>query len=246
MCDSADSPAAAGWRGWTTSDEVRPATAAGDWVDLSWPLSPSVPRLPSFPPPSIGRFKSMPADPFNATELSMVVHIGTHVDAPSHFVIDAPPIDEVPLSRLMGTGVVWKIDMPLEGLIEPDDLERMEPRLRPGDIVVLDTGLAHHAGTPDYDRHAALSVAAAEWLVAHGAKLLAVDMPTPELPLTARPDGFDWPVHHTLLRDGVLIAEQVTNTAELAGRRVELLFLPLNIAGGDGGPARVLGRPIED
>ena len=246
MCDSAESPPAAGWRGWTTSDEVRPATAAGDWVDLTWPLSPSVPRLASFPPPSIGRFKSMPEDPFNATELSMVVHLGTHVDSPSHFIVDGPAMHEVPLARLMGTGVVWKIDVPLEGLIEADDLERMEPRVRPGDIVVLDTGLARHAGTSDYDRHAAVSVAAAEWLVAHDVKLLAVDAPTPELPLTARPEAFDWPVHHTLLRDGVLIAEQVTNTGPLTGRRVELLFLPLNIVGGDGAPARVLGRPIRD
>src|SRR5262249_58131839 len=87
VCDSADSPAAAGWRGWTTSDEVRPATAAGDWVDLRRPLSPSVPRLASFPPPSLGRFKSMPADPFNATAPSMVVRIGTPRDPANHFLL---------------------------------------------------------------------------------------------------------------------------------------------------------------
>jgi kynurenine formamidase len=246
VCDSAESAAGTGWRGWATSAALRASIPAGDWIDLSWPLSPTVPRLASFPPPRIGRFKSMPEDPFNVTELSMVVHLGTHVDSPSHFMVDGPAMDEVPLARLMGTGVVWRVDAPLEGWIEPDDLERMEPRVLPGDIVVLDTGLARHAGTPDYDRHAAVSVAAAEWLLAHEVKLLAVDMPTPELPLTARPDGFDWPVHHTLLRDGVLIAEQVTNTGTLTGRRVELLFLPLNIAGGDGAPARVLGRPIQD
>jgi kynurenine formamidase len=110
--------------------------------------------------------------------------------------------------------------------------------------VMLDTGLARHVGTPDYDRHAALSVAAAEWLVEKQVKLLAVDMPTPELPLHMRPGDFDWPVHHTLLRDGVLIAEQVTNADSLAGQPAELVFLPLNIVGGDGAPARVLGRPI--
>jgi kynurenine formamidase len=246
VCDSADSPPVAGWGGWTTIAALRPTIPAGDWVDLTWPLSPSVPRLASFPPPSIGRFKSMPEDPFNATELSMVVHVGTHVDSPSHFIVDGPAMHEVPLARLMGTGVVWRLDVPPEGLIEPDDLERMKPSVLPGDMVVIDTGLARYAGTPDYDRHAALSVAAAEWLLAHDVKLLAVDAPTPELPLTARAEGFDWPVHHTLLRNGVLIAEQVTNTTQLAGRRVELLFLPLNVVGGDGAPARVLGRPIQD
>jgi kynurenine formamidase len=46
--------------------------------------------------------------------------------------------------------------------------------------------------------------------------------------------------------DGVLIAELVTNVRTLAGRRAEFLFLGLNIVGGDGAPARVIGRPVLD
>ena len=91
-----------------------------------------------------------------------------------------------------------------------------------------------------------LSWPAAEWLVDKKIKLLAVDTPTPDIPIHKRPRGFDWPVHHTLLRDGVLISEQVANARSLAGRPAELLFLPLNIVGGDGAPARVLGRAIRD
>jgi kynurenine formamidase len=111
---------------------------------------------------------------------------------------------------------------------------------------VLDTGIATQVGTPGYERHASLSVAAAEWLVDRGIKLLAVDMPTPEIPLHRRPEGFDFPVHNTLLRNGVLISEQITNVRALAGRRAEFVFLALNIVGGDGAPARVLGRPVAD
>ena len=235
----------AGWRGWKPPAGDPPRAPGGEWIDLTWPLSPTVPRLASFPPPRIERFASIPERPFNVTELSTVVHMGTHVDSPRHFFRDGPALDEVPLERLVGSGVVWRVDEPLEGLIGPEDLERMTPRAEPGDIVVLDTGLARHAGTSDYDRHAALSVAAAEWLVDRQVKLVAVDMPTPELPLHARPPDFDWPVHHTLLRDGVLIAEQVTNAGALAGKRAEFLFLPLNIVGSDGAPARVVGRPSE-
>jgi kynurenine formamidase len=139
--------------------------------------------------------------------------------------------------------VVWKIDKPLEEAIEPEDLERMSPEIEPGEILALDTGLARYVGTSDYDRHAALSVAAAEWLVDREVKLVAVDMPTPELPLHLRPPGFDWPVHRTLLREGVLIAEQVTNARSLVGQRAEFLLLPLNVVESDGAPPRVLGRP---
>jgi kynurenine formamidase len=73
-----------------------------------------------------------------------------------------------------------------------------------------------------------------------------MDTATPDIPTHNRPEGFDWPVHHTLLQDGVLIAEQVANARTLAGNRAEFLFLPLNIVGGDGAPARVIARPIQD
>ena len=246
MCDAIESTPGTGWRGWNTSDAVRPPAAAGDWIDLTWPLSPSVPRLGSFPAPRSERIASIPDDPLNITELSMIVHVGTHVDSPRHFFSDGPALESVPLPRLMGTGVVWRIDKALYGMIEPEDLEPMRPQLEPGDILLLDTGVAQYAGTPDYDRHAAVSVAAAQWLVDKKIKLLAVDTPTPEISIHKRPPGFDWPVHHTLLRDGVLISEQVANARSLAGRRAEFLFLPLNIVGADGAPARVLGRPIRD
>jgi kynurenine formamidase len=167
VCDTPETPGA-GWRGWSPPSETAGREPDGRWIDLTWPLSPDVPRLSAFPPPAIGRFKSLPDDPFNATELSMVVHLGTHVDAPRHFFDDGPAFDEIPIERLMGTGVVWQMESGLDGLIEPHELERMRPAAEPGDIVVLDTGSAARVGTPDYHRHPSLSRAAAEWLVARG------------------------------------------------------------------------------
>lgn len=244
MCDSDQSKAGTGWRGWMPLPEARPCKPVGDWIDLTWPLSPTVPRIASFPPPRLERIASIPQRPLNITELQMVVHTGTHVDSPRHFYNDGPAFQDIPLARLMGQGVVWRIDVPLYALIEPADLERMQPALEPGDILALDTGVAERVGTPDYDRHASLSVAAAEWLVQRRLKLLAVDMPTPDIAIDKRAEGFIWPVHRVLLADGVLIAEQVANLRSLAGKRVEFMFCPLNIADCDGAPARVLARAI--
>ena len=245
MCDAHSGKAEGGWRGWMELPAPRASRPVGDWIDLTWPLSPAVPRIASFPPPRLSRIASIPERPLNITELQMIVHTGTHVDSPRHFYNDGPAFQDIPLARLMGQGVVWRIDTPLHGLIEPDDLARMRPALGPGDILALDTGATERVGTPDYDRHASLSVAAAQWLVERRVKLLAVDMPTPDIAIDRRPEGFIWPVHRVLLADGVLIAEQVTNLRALAGKRAEFLFLPLNIADCDGAPARVLARPIE-
>jgi len=244
MCDGGSCTAGKGWRGWPQFPPQRAGIPAGGWRDLTWPLSPLVPRIASVPPPRIERIRAIPEQPLNISELQMVVHTGTHVDSPRHFYSDGPAFEDIPLERLMGSGVVWRIDKPLGSLIEPGDLDALEPAIQPGDIVAIDTGAEARVGKPDYDLHPYFSVAAAEWLVKKQTKLLAIDTPTPDAPLERRPADFNWPVHRILLGAGVLIVEQVTNLAGLAGQRVEFLFCCLNIVDCDGSPARVLAREV--
>src|SRR5262249_17766233 len=172
---------------------------------------------------------SMPDDPLNVTELQMVCHFGTHVDAPCHFIADGPAFHQIPLDRLCGSGVVIRLDCEPYGLIEPPMLDAAASELRPDDIVLLDTGWAAHFGTEIYERNPSLSVATAEWLVEREVKLLAVDFATPDLAVSRRPPAFDWPVHHILLSRGVLIAENLTRLRSLPAGRVEGLFLALNL-----------------
>jgi arylformamidase len=213
----------------------------GAWIDLSHRLVDDMPRVSTFPPPRYTRFLSMPEAPLNVTHVDMVCHVGTHVDAPCHFIEGAPAIDELPLERFTGPGIVCRAKAGADELIGIDGVVGRE-RIETGDIVVLDTGYARHFGTPDYDRHPALSTQLAHWFVERGVKLVAVDMPTPDLAVAARPAGFDWPVHKILLGAGVLIAEHVTNLSELSGKRIEAMFAPLRIAGADGAPVRALAR----
>ena len=60
-----------------------------------------------------------------------------------------------------------------------------------------------------------------------------------------RSKDYDFPVHNTLLGNGVLIAEHLTNLTALAGKRVEIMFLAINIVGCDGAPARPVARALE-
>jgi len=244
MCDPAP-PRGQGWRGWMALPAPRHTTPDGPWIDLSHPFSPGMPRVPSFRPLSTTRLKCLPADPLNVTEFSMVVHTGTHMDAPFHFYNDGPTFEAIPLDRLHGQGVVWRLDMAPDSVIEPAHLEAVQPALEPGDILVLDTGWSGRVGTPDYDRHPCLSIAAAAWLVEKRVKLVAFDFATPDLPVARRPAGdFDFPVHRRLLRDGVLICEHLRSARELAGERAEFVFGALSLVGSDGAPARVLARRV--
>jgi kynurenine formamidase len=237
-----DSP----WHGWPPLPPSPAPAGTGPWCDLSHTLRPALSRVAGFPEARFERLYEMPRDPMNATTMAMVCHYGTHVDAPCHFIPGAPAVHEIPLDRLHGPGVVWRVDCAPGGAITAAQLARCTPALRPGDIVLLDTGWAERFGTPAYDDNPALAVDAAEWLVAQRTKLLGVDCVTPDLAVPRRPPGFDWPVHHVLLGHGVLIAENLCNLRPLAGRRIEAVFLGLAIEGSDGAPTRAVARAVAD
>lgn len=232
----------AGWKGWRELPAPRISQATGGWIDLSHRITETLSRIPYFPQPSFRRILELP--PANVTEVQMVVHHGTHVDAPCHFIADGPAMDDVPLDRLYGEGVIWRFDLPPRAMIGAAELDRATPRIKDGDIVLIDTGTGRYINTDQYEEHPSLGAEAAEWLVAHGAKLVGIDASSPDVAPHYRPPDFAFPVHNTLLSNGVLIAEHMTNLAPLANRRAEIMFLALNIAGSDGAPARVVARPI--
>jgi arylformamidase len=143
---------------------------------------------------------------------------------------------------MTGEGVVIRLEKAVNEEIGVDDHAAAKPKIEPGDIVAIDTGWSGRWGTPEWNRHPYLSLEAAQWLVDQKVKLVAVDTATPDLPYDLRPKDFQFPVHCLLLKDGVLISEQIANLHKLGGRRVEFLFCPLSIEGCDGAPARVLAR----
>lgn len=230
------------WQGWRPLPD---ATAAEGWVDLSHVLWDGMPRMDYFAPPAFERVRSMPADPLNLSRMELICHSGTHLDAPCHFVADAPAMDEVPLERLLGEAVLWRLEgLAEDDLIEVEALAAAQPPLADGDAVLIDTGWGAKWPSGDYGRHPSLSPAAAEWLVEQGARMVGIDFATPDLAGHRRPEGFDWPVHRILLSQGVLVIEHLRNLDRLQPGRLLLLCLPLAIQGGDGAPARVLARPL--
>jgi kynurenine formamidase len=243
MCEHY-APIKRAWKGWLPLPAASGETGTGPWTDLTHVLTEDLSRASAFPKPVIRQILSMPEGNANITEIHMVAHHGTHVDAPRHFMIDGPTFEQIPLERLYGPAVVWRIEKEPFGVITAQDFEAARPALKPGDMVLLDTGWAKYVNTEKYEDHPYLSIDAASWLVEHQVKLLGVDFSTPDLTAHKRPSGFTWPVHQILLSQGVLVAEHLTNLAPLANTRVEAMFLALPIAGSDGAPARVLARPL--
>jgi kynurenine formamidase len=118
--------------------------------------------------------------------LQLDSHAGTHMDAPWHFgpLCENRPsktIDRVPLEWCFGPGVVLDVRHKKPGeTITPNDLEqaleRIDYRLKPGDIVLVMTGADKHFLQSDYfSAHPGMGREATLWLLDQGIKVIGID-----------------------------------------------------------------------
>jgi arylformamidase len=182
----------------------------------------------------------------NVQRLTIGSHQGTHIDAPRHIFKGAPTLDQIAPDRFIGQGVI--ADIPAEGE-EEISLARLQsgcPPLRRGDILFVATGWDRYFPGNDeaYYLGPYLSVEVAEWAVEQGVTMLGIDAMSLDKPPSRRGPDFRFPVHQCLIRNDVLVVENLANLRALAGQRVEVIALPLAIHGADGAPARVIARAV--
>jgi len=221
------------------------------WWDLTQSFHPDMPRSPSLPAPEVTTLHCVEADGVNVQQYSAPTHVGTHVDAPLHFVPGGDTIEELSLERFCGLGVVVDV-----GRNDPDEigLDEFEAAVEDaggienGEIVLVRTGWGERFrdGDPErYQRYPWLAPEIAEWLLEREVPLLGVDTISPDRPRAMRPDDWDaYPHHRTLLPEGVLIAEHLY-LEEVAGRRLEIVGFPMKLRGGDGAPIRIAARELD-
>lgn len=214
------------------------------WHDLAHDYHEAMTTQSMVGPPCIENVWTVGEQPFNIQRLVLASHLGTHVDAPLHFIAGGRTIDTYALRDLGGPGVVVPVSTGPSQPITATHLERAGVAIERGDIVLLATGWDRYFGTEAYHTHPYLGEDAAGWLVMRGVRLVGVDFFSADLPVPLRSADFGWPVHHRLLGSGILIAENLARLSPLAGRRLTIGAFPLKIRGGDGAPARIFA--LED
>ncbi|MEM9928327.1 MAG: cyclase family protein [Bacteroidota bacterium] len=180
-------------------------------------------------------------DGWNASWLRLYSHAGTHMDAPLHFDAGPGTIDQLTPEQL--TGKAWLIRVSIkedQALLGINILAPILDRWQPGDSLLIHTTWARLFAN-DYDRWRnalpRISVELAEWCVTNGVKMLGVEPPSVadvnNLPEVTK-------IHEILLTANVIIIEGLTGLDRIKRDCVDLIALPLKIAGGDGAPARVI------
>ena len=216
-----------------------------NWIDVSQVFYEGMTYAKFFPPPEIRRVMELSPRSPNLTRFNIVVHQGTHVDAPIHILEGANSIDEMDLGLFHGEGVVWSVAKPARARIDVNDLKNQHPPLNRGDFLLLDTGWGKKYGTPDYYDHPYFSMDVANWLCDAGITFIGIDMITPEIPLELRDETFSFQIHRVFFENNVVIAENLASMDKIIGHRVEIFALPLRIKGSDGSPSRIVTRIIQ-
>lgn len=217
-----------------------------DVVDLSVAVGPRTQVYPGDPTVEFGVHATIERDGFNLLSVHMGSQTGTHVDAPYHFVETAARIDEVPLDRFVGTGVV--VDATGLGPRARITWEHIAPvaqLLAPGVIVLLKTGWSAHYGTPAYFDNPFLDVDACGRMIAAGVRTFGIDaINIEETPDDAHP-GEGFPVHHLIASVDGIIAENLTNLAAIGFDDPFISLLPLAFEGADGAPVRAVALRVK-
>lgn len=234
------------------------------FVDLTVPISHDLPALwPGNPEMHFDTFHWFDEEPpyFNRL-LHVDEHVGTHWDAPSHFLEDHRErglysTENVPLEKLMvPAAVIDASDLvgdvpgvsPRVGVDRVEAWEAEHGRLQPGDGVLLRTGWSDRYFKPFpeglafaqdvIDRKVpawpAFDVAATELLADRGVVLFGFDVPS------AGPWDDVARLHRVALERNIVLVENLIGMGPLPARGALFIFLPLKLCDGSGAPGRAV------
>jgi kynurenine formamidase len=191
---------------------------------------------------------------YAAGEFTTSEHGGTHMDSPIHFAQGKWTLDQVPVANLVAPACV--IDIAAKAAQDRDyrasrddivNWEQAHGTIAAGSIVVFRTGWGKHwpnrkeylgndvPGDVSNLHFPGIAREAAELLVERGVHGVGID--------TASLDygpSTDFIAHQTLNRANIYGIENIANAERLPATGATLFALPIKIAEGSGGPARVI------
>jgi len=221
-----------------------------DEKTLYWPTSPTRFELKKL------SFGETPGGYFYAANsLCMPEHGGTHLDAPFHFARDGKTVDQIPVRQLIAPAVV--IDVAAKATADPDyrlsmedvrSWEKQHGSIPSGAIVLLRTGWgkrwpdrkqylgddtpgdASKLHFPSYGKDSAEYLVNQRHVGALGLDTASID----------HGPSKDFLVHRIASAAGVPGLENLANLDQLPTVGAWVIALPMKIAGGSGGPLRVV------
>lgn len=214
-------------------------------VDLSHSINASTQVYPGDPAPELKVHSTIEKDGFNLLSIAMGSQTGTHVDAPFHFDQDTERIDQLPLERFIGRGVLLRAtDLEPRTEISWEHIQADAKSIAPGDIALIHTGWSKHFGTEKYFDHPYLSADACSKLLELGVLTFGIDaINIDETPNESNP-GIGFPCHHLIAKKAGVISENLRNFEEITFANPLISILPIKLQAADGAPVRAVALEV--
>jgi kynurenine formamidase len=236
-----------------------PARALDDSkiVDLTYSFSPETLHWPTAEPfhfDKVSQGKTAGGFWYSSFNYGGSEHVGTHMDAPYHFAEGKWTVERVPLSRLIGPGVVIDVGRQAgknaDYTLAVNDIrawEKTNGRIPQGSIVLIRSGWGkywgerkRYFGTDEpgnvTDLHfPGLSQEAAAYLIKQRA-VIAVGIDTPSID---HGPSRDFVAHQVLGAANVPIFENVAALDRVPVKGATVYAIPMKIKGGSGAPLRI-------
>jgi arylformamidase len=194
-----------------------------------------------FPLVEVAELPSLPQLPYAvyAQTVFAPMQAATYLETAAHLDPARIKVDELPLARLFTEAVVVHLprgaDEHLTGADLRAALAQAGERLRPGDSLLVDTGWYTRWDAPDflaYPPH--FTAEAIDWILAQEVGLLGCDSPLWD----GRRDPQNF--FPRFFETDTLLLAPLANLGALSQARVQLITLPLKVAGACAAPCRVI------
>ncbi len=207
-------------------------------IDLTYPVKDSMLVYPQTERPTFSWIGRANSEGYNLTRSTMLVHTGTHVDSPLHYVADGVTIDSMPLSHFYGEAVLFHVKADPAGqevfirdiCVDPDDIPEET-------IFVLHTGIDVHAESDLYNRLFPVpSFELIDLLIKKRIRAYMTDATSIDY-VEDKPS----PRHKKILGAGIPIVENLANLTRLGSNFMfKMCALPLLLEGREGSPCRAI------
>jgi len=198
-------------------------------IDLSVPITQNMPVYPGDPKTEIKPAGKLQKDGYEDHYISFGTHAGTHIDAPSHMILNGKTLDQFPLEKFTGRGVSIKIQN------KQFDLSTIQSAdIHEGDIVLFQTGMSDKYFTKEYfEEYPEFPEEIVHYLIQKKLKMIGID--------TCSVDHETLTAHKLFLQNDILIIENLTNLEAIKDKQFTVYAFPLKLSL-DGSPVRVVAK----
>ena len=176
-------------------------------IDLTHTLNNNITVYPGTIGPKIEILATVEREGYAELKADMVLHSGTHIDAPSHIIANTKALDQFPLEKFIGPSIVINCTGRKE--IDLAFLKNFEEKISNVEFVLFYTGWQHKWNSENYfDDCPTLSKESSNWLTKFKLKGIGFDSFSVDPIVSAEkvtPDNL--PNHHILLGKEILLID---------------------------------------